>query len=119
MSRMPRILALLTVLVSSPVLGSNLSRAASEPPATTVSSAPTRPDHTAPNGFVRGASPRMESQAPRTPIPMNLPDNATAEEIKGEYAFGIASLTMGTLLVAALMLGAFYIVARQTWSTQH
>ena len=119
MARMHQTLALISLLGTSPLLCSALASAAPEAPAATASSAPTRLDHTAQRSSPLDTLRRAEPNAPTTPIPMNLPDNATAEEIQGEYAVGIASLILGTLFVAALMLGAFYIVARQTWSTQH
>ena len=120
MARMHRTLALVTVLGISPLLCSALASAAPEPPpATAVSSAPAPSDPATQRSSLLDPLRRVESHAPATPMPMNLPDNATAEEIQGEYALGIARLILGTLFVAALMLGAFYIVARQTWSTQH
>jgi hypothetical protein len=119
MPRLHRTLALITVLGSSPLLCSALARAASEAPTAALSSAPTRSDHTPPQSSALDIGRRPEPNTPITPMPMNLPDNATAEEIEGEYAVGVASLVLGTLFVSALMLGALYIVARQTWSAQH
>jgi hypothetical protein len=114
---MHRTLALITLLGTSPLLCSALASALPGAPAA-ASSAPTTLDQAAqrsPFDTLR----RAEPNAPATPMPMNLPDDATAEEIQGEYAIGIASLILGTLFVAALMLGTFYIVERQSWSAQH
>jgi len=61
----------------------------------------------------------IESSAPSTPIPMNLPDEAKASEVKGQYAIGMAGLIFGTLLVAALVVGVLFIVSRRSWSTSH
>lgn len=120
MARMHRTLALITVLGTSPLLCSALASAAPEAPsAAAVSSSPTPSGSTAQRGSPLDALHRAELDAPATPMPMSLPDDATAEEIQGKYAVGVASLILGTLFVAALTLGAFYIVARQTWSSQH
>lgn len=116
MARMHRILASITLLGTSPLLCAALSSAAPEAPAA-VSSSPARLDQAAQRRSPLDPLRRAEPNAPATPMPMNLPDNATAEEIQGEYAIGIASLIVGTLFVAALMLGAFYVVERQSWST--
>ena len=119
MARMHRTLALITLIGTSPLLCAALASAAPEAPEAAASSAPARMDQAAQRRSPLDTLRRAEPDAPTTPMPMNLPDNATTEEVQGEYAVGIASLILGTLLVAALMLGAFYIVARQTWSAQH
>lgn len=119
MARMHRTLALITVLATCPLLCSALASAAPQAPAAAAADAPTRLDNMAQRSSPLDTLRRAAPNAPTTPMPMNLPDNATAEEIQGEYAVGIASLILGTLLIAALMLGAFYIIERQTWSAQH
>src|SRR5262245_5593611 len=119
MARMHRTLALISVLGSSPLLCSALASAVSEAPRVAVPSAPAPRDTPPPASSGLELGPRAEPSTPITPIPMNLPDDVTAEEIEGEYAIGIAGLVLGTLFVAALMLGALYVVARQTWSAQH
>ena len=60
-----------------------------------------------------------ESAAPTTPMPLNLPDDATAEEVQSQYALGIATLVMATLVLAAIVIGALYVVARRTWVHPH
>ena len=116
MLRLHPTIALVTVLGSTPLLCSAFARAA---PAPSVVAPAAGGEQTAPSAAWRGTSPRLEPSAPRTPIPMNLPDDVTADEIRGEYAIGIASLIVATLFAAALVVGALYIVARQTWSSQH
>jgi len=64
-------------------------------------------------------APIAESAAPTTPMPMNLPDEATTEEVQSQYAIGIATLVMGTLVLAAIVIGALYVVARRSWSVTH
>ena len=60
-----------------------------------------------------------QSLAPTTPMPLNLPDEATSEEVQSQYAIGIATLVIGTLVLAALVVGALYVVARRTWTVTH
>jgi hypothetical protein len=68
---------------------------------------------------VTGAVPNVDSAAPTTPVPMNLPDDATANEVQGQYAIGIVSLVIGALVLAALVVGGLYILARRSWTTSH
>ena len=65
----------------------------------------------------RAAAPRVESSVPPTPVPMNLPDEAKATEVKNEYGYGIAGLIIGTLLVATVIIGAVFLISRRSWST--
>jgi hypothetical protein len=43
--------------------------------------------------------------AGKTPIQQNLPDTASAEEVQGEYGWGLATLILGGVLVVALVVG--------------
>jgi hypothetical protein len=63
--------------------------------------------------------PRVDFPAPVTPVPLNLPDDATASEVRGEYGIGIATLILGTVLIAFLVSGTLYFITRRNWSTQH
>jgi hypothetical protein len=110
-------LALITVLGGTPLLGAAPASAAPEQPATVAEPAPS--DRTSESTSPLLASPRAELGTPAAPIPLNLPDNATNEEVEGAYGIGIASLIIGTLFVTALVVGAFYILARRSWSTSH
>lgn len=115
---------LVTVLGAAPLLGSTLASAAQTPPAGASSSAPAperrapldpAPVDTAPVNSV----PRADVNAPAAPMPLNLPDRATNEEVQGEYGIGIATLVVGALLLAALVVGIFYLIARRSWSASH
>jgi hypothetical protein len=61
----------------------------------------------------------IESITPVTPMPMNLPDEATTSEVKNEYAIGVAGLIIGGVLLAALVVGVLFIISRRSWSTTH
>jgi hypothetical protein len=63
--------------------------------------------------------PRPTQHVPTTPIPMNLPDDATEAEVREGYAVGVAGLVVGAVLLIATMLGGFYVVSRHSWSTTH
>jgi hypothetical protein len=130
---MPRIhftLALVTLL-SSASLTAGLASA--EPPLT-----PERPDRSgaepAPpsrsptdTGNTGSSVPRhlplpvrsVDSITPATPMPMNLPDEAKASEVKNEYAIGMAGLIIGGAVIAALVVGVLFIITRRSWSTSH
>lgn len=101
MRRIHLTLALATLLGSAPLAAPAF---AAEPAHVTMSTS---------------AAPGVDLSAPATPIPMNLPDDATADEVSGQYGIGIAGLIMGTLLVAAIVVGGFYVVSRQSWSASH
>lgn len=133
MARIPFSLALVTLLSSTPLVttGIALAEPAGMPDRTASETAPpTRsPTDTSPtdtNGVVTtvhrtmGApAPNVESSAPATPFPMNLPDDATASEVKGEYGIGMAGLIFGTVLVAAIVVGVLFFISRRSWSTSH
>jgi hypothetical protein len=59
----------------------------------------------------------VESITPATPMPMNLPDEATASEVKNEYAIGIVGLVVGGIFLAAILVGVLFIISRRSWST--
>jgi hypothetical protein len=61
----------------------------------------------------------VDSITPATPMPMNLPDEATASEVKNGYAVGIAGLIFGGVVIAALLVGVLFIIGRRSWSTSH
>jgi hypothetical protein len=127
---MPRLsitLALCTLLSSAPVLTPGLALA--EPTGT-----PDRPAQAAPasrsptdTGDTTTTVHRtlpvptggVESSSPTTPMPMNLPDDATASEVKNQYAIGMAGLVIGGLFFVALVVGLLFIISRRSWSTTH
>jgi hypothetical protein len=130
MPRLPFTLALVTALSSAPLVTAGVAlaeptgmpdRAAEPAPPTRAPSDTGRSDsvtttvHRTAPAPVSGAA----SSAPTTPMPLNLPDEATANEVKGQYGIGIASLIIGTLLVAAIVAGLFYIISRRSWSASH
>jgi hypothetical protein len=47
---------------------------------------------------------------------MNLPDDATAGEVKGQYGIGMVGLVLGTVLIALIVVGALYFITRRNWS---
>lgn len=113
-------LALVTLLSSAPLLA---GVAAAEPAGTadraptTVQSEPLRMNRA--GETPASAVPNVDLSAPATPVPMNLPDEAKATEVKGEYGIGIASLILGTLFVAAIVVAGFYFLTRRSWSASH
>jgi hypothetical protein len=123
MRRMPFTLALYTLLSSATIVASGVALA--EPPATPErtsaeaappSRSPTDTGNTAARALtVRG----VESSSPTTPMPMNLPDEATASEVKNQYAIGITGLIAGGVLIAALVAGVIFLISRRSWSTSH
>ena len=118
MPRHPATLVLISLLGSAPLLSTSLAVAAPEARSLTTPSEATRVDRALGSASTLSASPRGDL-TPITPIPMNLPDDATADEIEGQYGFGIASLALGAALCIALMLGSMYFVACRSWSTSH
>jgi hypothetical protein len=123
MARTHITLAFATILASAPLVGSSVAGAA-EPATTRDRATPTAPgDSMHVNRTNEGSAaprvPNADSNAPATPIPMNLPDDANASEVKGEYGIGIAGLILGTVLVAAIVVGALYVISRRSWSASH
>lgn len=127
MPRMSITLALCTLLSSAPLLAPSLALA--EPAGT-----PDRPAQTAPasrsptdTGDTTTTVHRnlpmptrsVESLTPVTPMPMNLPDEAKASEVKNQYAIGMAGLVIGGLFFVALVVGLLFIISRRSWSTTH
>lgn len=118
MIRIHRTLALVTLLSSAP-LATSIALADPAGAAQPVGTAPTdNPSRVASDPAV-SAAPHVEGSAPTTPMPLNLPDQATREEVQGTYGLGIATLVLGALLVAAVVYGAFYLITRRSWSTSH
>jgi hypothetical protein len=127
MARSHITLALVTLLSSAPLLGASI--AAAEPAGTPDRPTPTAPGEsthvyrttdgsTAPSNRVTPV-PNVDSPAPTTPIPMNLPDDATTSEVKSEYGIGMVGLVLGTVLIALVVVGALYFISRRNWSTSH
>lgn len=127
MARSHITLALVTLLSSAPLLGA--SSAAAEPAGTPDRPGSTAPDEatqiyrttdgsTAPTNRITPV-PHVDSRAPTTPMPMNLPDDATASEVKGEYGIGMFGLVLGTAVIALLVAGGLYLITRRNWSTSH
>jgi hypothetical protein len=113
-------LAFATLLASAPLVAAGAAAAES-------TGQPDRATTTAPATTPRGNDdgrkvapvPNVESSAPATPMPMSLPDRASADEVKGEYGIGIAGLIIGTMLVVALVVGTLYVISRRSWSASH
>jgi hypothetical protein len=114
-------LALATLLSSAPLLAgvaaAQQPSAAPDRAATTVTSEPLRMNRT--GDTPASAVPNVDLSAPATPVPMNLPDEAKASEVKSEYGIGVAGLVLGTLLVAAIVIAGFYFMSRRSWSASH
>jgi hypothetical protein len=122
MARRHITLAFATLMASSPLVGAAAAAAESMAPpdraATTV-----RAESTKLSGNDEGSKvarvPNVESSAPATPMPMSLPDNANANEVKGQYGIGIAGLIIGAVLIVALVVGGLYFISRRSWSASH
>lgn len=123
MPRMPITLALCTLLSSAPLVVPTLALAepAGTPDRSAQAAPPSRsPTDTGSTTVHRDLPARdVQSIAPTTPMPMNLPDEAKTSEVKGEYAIGIAGLVLGGIFLAALIVGVLFIVSRRSWSTTH
>ena len=126
MARTHHTLALITLLSSAPLVTAVAAAAQSQ---TSPSTATDRAAPTAPMDTMRtqrtgadpaaSTSPQTDLAAPATPVPMNLPDEATSSEVKNQYGIGVAGLVIGTLLLAAIVVGGLYLVARGSWSHSH
>ncbi len=119
MAKTHRTLALIALLSSAPLytgIAAAQPAGAADRAATTAPSEPLRMNRT---GDATNTAPHVSSSAPATPMPMNLPDEAKASEVKGEYGIGVAGLVLGTLLVAALVAAGFYFMTRRSWSASH
>jgi hypothetical protein len=124
---MPITLALCALLSSAPLVVPGLALA--EPAGTPDRSAQAAPPSRSPTDTghttttVRRDSPMpvpdVESSAPVTPMPMNLPDEAKASEVKNQYAIGMAGLVIGGVFLVALVVGLLFIISRRSWSTTH
>lgn len=119
-------LALISVLSTAPLAGVALAdtgvapeRAGSELPA--PARAPGDDGNVAATAQRTAPPPArgVESTTPSTPVPMNLPDEASAEEVKGDYGIGVAGLVIATVLIVALVVGMFLFISRRSWSTSH
>ncbi|HTV21861.1 MAG TPA: hypothetical protein VMG12_24395 [Polyangiaceae bacterium] len=132
MARIPFTLALVTLLSSAPLVTAGVAlaepagmpdRAGAEPAPATRSPSDRGPAGTGVTTTVHrtvpAPVPNVESSVPTTPMPLNLPDDAKASEVKGEYGIGIAGLIIGTVLVAALVVGVLFFISRRSWSTSH
>jgi hypothetical protein len=126
MPRMPITLALCTLLSSAPLVGSRLALAepAGTPDRAAQAAPPSRsPTDTGTTTTVHRDLPMpargVESITPATPMPMNLPDEAKASEVKNQYAIGIAGLVIGGVFLTALVVGLVFIISRRSWSTTH
>jgi hypothetical protein len=127
MPRMPITLALCTLLSSAPLAIPSLALA--EPAGTPDRSAQAAPPSRSPTDTgnttttVHRDLPMpvrdVESIAPATPMPMNLPDEAKASEVKNEYAIGMAGMVIAGVFVTALVVGLLFIISRRSWSATH
>jgi hypothetical protein len=122
---MPITLALCTLLSSAPLVIPGLALA--EPAGTPDRSAQAAPPSRSPTDTGNATTTvhrnlpvrDVESVAPATPMPMNLPDEAKASEVKNQYAIGMAGLVIAGVLLTALVVGLLYIISRRSWSTTH
>jgi hypothetical protein len=123
MPRMPLTLALCTLLSSAPLVSPGLALA--EPAGTPDRAAQTAPPSRSPTDTgnttttVHRTLPArgIDSITPSTPMPMDLPDEAKASEVKNEYAIGMAGLVIIAVFLTALVVGLLYIISRRSWST--
>jgi hypothetical protein len=53
------------------------------------------------------------------PIRLDLPDDATDQEVRGEYGVGMVTLIIGGVASAAVIVGLLFVVMRKSWSTSH
>ena len=93
--------------IAEPALGAAPPSAASSAP--TLSTAP---------GEATSAPriPHGDLEVPTTPMPLSLPDPARAEEMEGEYAVGILTLTAAAAVAYAAILALVYFTMRRSWA---
>jgi hypothetical protein len=124
---MPITLALCTLLSSAPLAipGVALAEPAGTPDRSAQAAPPSRSPTDTGNTTTtihRDRPPPVrdvDSMAPTTPMPMNLPDEAKASEVKNQYAIGMAGLVIGGLFLVALVVGLLFIISRRSWSATH
>jgi hypothetical protein len=106
-------LALCLLLSGAPLL------AAADEPAPAVPAERPRLNLAPSNGSPNAPTVTVERDlaVPATPMPMNLPDEAKQNEV--EVGFGTATLVIGALLTAAIVIGALFLISRRNWSAQH
>jgi hypothetical protein len=65
-------------------------------------------------------APRLDPSLPREPEPtgIELPDELTARELKGQYALGLGLLILGGIVTAGVLLALFLLLVQRTWSRQ-
>jgi len=67
-------------------------------------------------------APAPERSLPQEPNPagLQLPDEVTAQELKGEYGLGLGVLIVGGVVIAGAVIGLVSLLLRRSWSeTSH
>jgi hypothetical protein len=64
------------------------------------------------------ARPTLDPTLPREPNPtgIELPDEVTANEMKGQYGVGLGLLILGGIVIAGVVIGLSTLLMRRSWS---
>ena len=93
---------------------------AADTPTQLPSTAPSAPANHDPIPSVPGnplptRQPSVSPQAPN-PTDVQVPDEATAEELKGQYGIGLGLLILIGVVVAGALVGVVSLLLRRSWS---
>jgi hypothetical protein len=53
------------------------------------------------------------------PTQLQLPDDATDAEVQSEKGVGMVAFVIGGIVVAAVVIGALFVITRKTWTASH
>jgi hypothetical protein len=84
---------------------------------------PSAPQPSDPGAALPNAGPPadvLDPSSPREPNPtgIELPDDVTAGELKGQYTLGLGLLVLGGILTAGVLVALFLALVHRTWSRQ-
>lgn len=65
--------------------------------------------------------PNNDPTFPREPDPtgINVPDEVTADQLKGQYGIGLGLLILGGIIAAGALIALFILLLRKPWSHAH
>lgn len=102
--------ALCSVLLAAPA-------AAQDQP--TSATAPSATDPAVPAQGLPAPVPQAEetARADRGGLRQTLPDSASAEEVRGQYGWGLITMIVGGVIVTTAFVSLFIFFMRRSWST--
>ena len=62
--------------------------------------------------------PKVDPTFPREPDPtgIEVPDEVTADQLKGQYGIGLGLLILGGIITAGALIALFLLVVRRPWT---